>query len=75
MTRAIARMVAVSDKVPRLSRKARSFGVASRWISENDRSPPRITRPCRDNPSVRLAASELTPAIAMQPSAMQAMKT
>jgi hypothetical protein len=34
-----------------------------------------MTRPSRDRPSDRLAASDETPAIAMAPSAMQAMKT
>src|SRR6516225_127698 len=44
-------------------------------MSEKARSPPRITRPALPMPSVRLAATEPTPAIAETPSAIQAMKT
>src|ERR1700751_5269473 len=44
-------------------------------MSEKARSPPRITRPALPMPSLRLAATEPTPAIAKTPSAMQAMKT
>src|SRR5215831_7328041 len=44
-------------------------------MSEKARSPPRITRPALPMPSVRLPATEPTPAIAKTPSAMQAMKT
>src|ERR1700756_2886749 len=44
-------------------------------MSEKARSPPRITRPAFPMPSLRLAATEPTPAIAKTPSAMQAMKT
>ena len=40
----------------------------------NDRSPPRMTRPSRSMPSVRLRENEPTPAIAITPSAMQATK-
>ena len=61
--------------LPVRSRKARSAASASRWISEKARSPPRMTRPSRARPSARLPANEPTPAIAMTPSAMQAMKT
>src|SRR5215831_19451044 len=44
-------------------------------MSEKARSPPRITRPALPMPSVRLPATEPTPAIAKTPSAIQAMKT
>jgi len=73
--RAIARMVAAAETLPRRSRKARSAALASRWISENARSPPRMVRPSRAKPSVRLFANEPTPAIAITPSATQAMNT
>ena len=49
--------------------------LASRRLSVNARSPPRITRPSRASPSARPDATAPTPAIAMTPSAMQAMKT
>ena len=46
-----------------------------RWISEKERSPPSIARPSRASPSTRPWANEPTPAIAVTPSAMQAMNT
>ena len=77
--RAMARMVAASETRPPCatwrSRNARSSRPASRRLSENERSPPRITRPSRARPSMRAEATELTPAIAITPSAMQAMNT
>src|SRR5258707_1254214 len=72
---AIARNGAATETSPRPLRKARSSGVASRWISAKERSPPRIARPSRASPSTRPWANEPTPAIAVTPSAMQAMKT
>src|SRR5262245_53825941 len=68
-------MVAAVDIWPRPARNARSASVASRWISENATSPPRITRPSRASPSARLRANDATPAIAITPSAMQARNT
>src|SRR5438128_2371584 len=62
--RAMARMMAATDTWPLLSRNARSCGSASRWISENTASPPRMTRPSRASPSARLRARDPTPAIA-----------
>ncbi len=73
--RAMTRRVAATDTSPRARRKAISSGLASRWISENAMSPPSKVRPSRVKPSLRLAATEPTPAIAITPSAMQAMKT
>ena len=43
------------DLAARLRGSAARRRSASRWISENDRSPPRMTRPSRASPSVRLA--------------------
>ena len=60
---------------PRRSRNARSSAPASRRLSENARSPPRMTRPSRASPSASPAATEPMPAIAITPSAMQAMNT
>ena len=65
---------AAAESAPRLRMKALSSAVASRWISEKARSPPRMLRPSCASPSERLRAKEPTPAIAMTPSAMQAMK-
>ena len=73
--RAMPRKVAAIETAPRARRNATSSGLASRWIRENARSPPSNVRPSRANPSPRLAATEPTPAIAITPSAMQAMKT
>ena len=69
------RRVAATETSPRERRNATSSGLASRWISENATSPPSSVRPSRASPSPRLAATEPTPAIAITPSAMQAMKT
>ena len=71
----MARNVAATETSPRERRKAISSGLASRWISEKAASPPSSVRPSRASPSLRLAATEPTPAIAITPSAMQAMKT
>ena len=71
----LARKAAATETWPRVRRKASSSGVASRWISENATSPPSKVRPSRLKPSLRLAATEPTPAIAITPSAMQAMNT
>src|SRR6187399_2073963 len=68
-------MVAAAETRPWLSRNARSVMLASRWLSENDTSPPRITRPSRASPSPRLRANEPTPAMAATPSAMHEMNT
>ena len=73
--RAMTRSAAATETWPRARRKAISSGLASRWISENATSPPSNVRPSRVKPSLRLAATEPTPAIAITPSAMQAMKT
>src|SRR5215831_14514983 len=56
-------------------RYAASPALASRRLRENARSPPRMTRPSRARPSASPDATEPTPAIAMTPSAMQAMNT
>src|SRR5260370_602120 len=69
------RKVATTDTCPRERRNATSCGLASRWINENARSPPSRVRPSRASPSLRLAATEPTPAIAITPSAIQPMKT
>jgi hypothetical protein len=69
------RRVATMETVPRERRKATSSGLASRWNSMKEASPPSSVRPSRDRPSPRLAATDPTPAIAITPSAMQAMKT
>ena len=71
----MARMVAALETLPCSSRNARSFGESSRWISVNARSPPKMTWPWRANPSAKLAASEPTPAIAIEPSAIHVMNT
>ncbi len=71
----MARVVAATDTWPRPRSKAISSGFASRWNSERATSPPSKVRPSRVKPSLRLAATEPTPAIAITPSAMQAMKT
>src|SRR5215510_7671680 len=68
-------MVAATETRPWAARKARSAGVASRWIRLNARSPPRMTRPSRASPSTSARADEPTPAMAKTPSAMQAMNT
>ena len=75
LLRAMTRSAAATETWPRARRKASSSGLASRWISENATSPPSNVRPSRVKPSLRLAATEPTPAIAITPSAMQAMKT
>jgi len=71
----MARNVAAVETLPCACRKSSSGALAARVISENDRSPPRMTWPCRARPEARLAATEPTPAIAMAPSAMQVMNT
>ena len=71
----MTRSAAATETWPRARRKASSSGLASRWISEKATSPPSSVRPSRVKPSLRLAATEPTPAIAITPSAMQAMKT
>ena len=71
----MTRSAAATETSPRARRNAISSGLASRWISENATSPPSNVRPSRVKPSLRLAATEPTPAIAITPSAMQAMKT
>src|SRR5271170_2533657 len=43
-------------------------------MSEKDASPPSISRPSRARPSSRLRARELTPTIAVTPSAIQATR-
>ena len=50
-------------------------GLRLALIRVNATSPPRSARPSRASPSDRLLESEPTPAIAITPSAMQAMKT
>ncbi len=69
------RKVAAVDTVPRERRKETSSGFASRWNSTKETSPPSSVRPSRARPSLRLAETEPTPAMAITPSAMQAMKT
>ena len=69
------RKVAATDTSPRERRNATSAGLASRWISKKETSPPSSVRPSRASPSLRLAATEPTPAIAITPSAIQAMNT
>ena len=66
---------AATDTWPRERRKASSSGLASRCISENAASPPSSVRPSRARPSLKEAATEPTPAIAITPSAMQAINT
>ncbi len=73
--RAMARMVAATELRPRASMNDRSAALASRRLSENATSPPRITRPSRASPSASPDATEPTPAIAITPSAMQATNT
>ena len=69
------RKVAATDTCPRERRNATSAGFASRWNSTKETSPPSSVRPSRASPSLRLAATEPTPAIAITPSAIQAMNT
>src|SRR5262249_43225167 len=73
--RTIARVIAATETWPLARSRAISSGFASRWNSEKATSPPSRVRPSRVSPSLRLAATEPTPAIAITPSAMQAMKT
>ena len=60
--RAIARIVAATETCPRLCRKRNSSSLASRWISEKAASPPRMVRPSRARPLVRLSENDPTPA-------------
>ena len=50
-----AQVAATETSSVRSRGSLRSAAVASRWISVNARSPPRMTRPSRASPSVRLA--------------------
>ena len=59
--RAIARIVAMVESLPKRPRNAASSGVRRRWISENDASPPRMTRPCRAQPVVERLRQALDP--------------
>jgi len=64
-----------TDTAPRERRNAISSGLASRCIKENETSAAQQRAALARQSLVRLAATEPTPAIAITPSAMQAMKT
>ena len=71
---AMPRKVATVDSEPCASRKRCSSAERRRWMSANDASPPRITRPSRPMPSLSARARLSTPTIAATPSAMQRRK-
>ena len=71
---AMPRNVAMVDSEPCASRKRCSSAERRRWMSANDASPPRITRPSRPMPSLSARARLSTPTIAATPSAMQRRK-
>ena len=71
---AMPRNVATVDSEPCASRKRCSSAERRRWMSANEASPPRITRPSRPMPSLSARARLSTPTIAATPSAMQRRK-
>ena len=71
---AMPRNVATVDSEPCASRKRCSSAERRRWMSANEASPPRITRPSRPMPSLSARARLSTPTIAATPSAMERRK-